>query len=224
MKYGTPVLSLFVLLALGGCASTAPTPQFNVEVRSEPDIATVVFRGQEIGETPVSFTVASFDELVEVAAQRQDKDAVEKRIRLLSPDNAEVIFQFDIAHSAMAQALGLTKILVFDYSERAAFDTDSHELKPEFSSMLESQAKVLNSSFSGLDVYVCGHTDSTGSADHNMVLSVDRAKAVSAFLLEHGVEKSRLKTQGFASDYPLAPNATPEGRGLNRRTEVILPQ
>lgn len=224
MTHRRSMILLISLAFLVGCATTAPENLVTVEARAEPEVATITLKGREIGQTPVTFSVESLDELVDVVAVHPEVEAVEKRIRFLGPQTAQVIFRFDLEASEMAKALGLAKILVFDYSDRAAFDSDSHEIKPEFMSMLESQASVLNRSFAGLDVYVCGHTDSTGSNDHNLVLSLNRAEAVSSVLEGHGVEKDRMKIQGFASDYPLAPNTTREGRALNRRTEVILPQ
>jgi len=73
-------------------------------------------------------------------------------------------------------------------------------------------------------VYVCGHTDSSGGEEHNLVLSLERAQAVTNVLVDEGVERERIKTQGFGWDYPLAPNDADSGKALNRRTEVILPQ
>lgn len=89
--------------------------------------------------------------------------------------------------------------------------------------ILRHQVKLLNESFASLDIHVCGHTDSTGSADHNATLSVRRARSVADFLSAEGVAESRLHVQGFGADFPAAHNDSPEGRSLNRRTEIVLP-
>ena len=51
-----------------------------------------------------------------------------------------------------------------------------------------------------------------------------RAEAVRNFLVSNSVDGARLKTQGFGKQFEVAPNTTAEGRALNRRTEVILPE
>ncbi|HEY6929827.1 MAG TPA: OmpA family protein, partial [Thermoanaerobaculia bacterium] len=51
-----------------------------------------------------------------------------------------------------------------------------------------------------------------------------RAQAVSDYLAARGVSKTRLQVRGFGKDDPVESNATPSGRALNRRTEVVLPQ
>lgn len=68
-------------------------------------------------------------------------------------------------------------------------------------------------------VRVEGHTDSVGLAANNLALSQARAASVRAALVERGVAESRLASQGFGPDKPLADNATPDGRARNRRIE-----
>ena len=113
--------------------------------------------------------------------------------------------------------------MVFDYGDRATFEVDEYELKEDLKPLLRRQAELLEQHFEGIDIYLCGHTDASGDADYNQVLSVQRAQAVADFLVAHGLPSDRLRVQGFGADYPLADNANKEGRALNRRTEIILP-
>ncbi|MEO6327700.1 MAG: OmpA family protein [Ginsengibacter sp.] len=71
-------------------------------------------------------------------------------------------------------------------------------------------------------VDIDGHTDSTGSAEKNHVLSHDRANSVKAYLISKGIDESRMTTQGFGPDKPIAPNKTVAGRSKNRRVEMKL--
>lgn len=71
-------------------------------------------------------------------------------------------------------------------------------------------------------VLIEGHTDGTGSANANQVLSQRRADAVKAALMEEGVDGSRLSATGVGEDRPVADNASQEGRARNRRVEIIV--
>ncbi|HKO93032.1 MAG TPA: OmpA family protein, partial [Polyangiaceae bacterium] len=67
-----------------------------------------------------------------------------------------------------------------------------------------------------------GHTDSSGSARGNLKLSRERAAAVVAWLVRHGVAAQRLKSEGFGASVPIDTNDTAEGRSHNRRLELRI--
>ena len=69
-------------------------------------------------------------------------------------------------------------------------------------------------------VEVGGHTDSSGPADLNRDLSRRRAESVRRYLLDHGIAADRVAAVGYGEDYPIADNATAEGRAANRRVEL----
>jgi len=101
------------------------------------------------------------------------------------------------------------------------FGVDRYELRPEFYSTLESVALVIKE-FTDTNVRVTGHTDSTGSAEHNQTLSERRASSVSQYLVSQNVLAGRLFATGYGKRYPLASNDTAQGRELNRRVEIEL--
>jgi outer membrane protein OmpA-like peptidoglycan-associated protein len=68
-----------------------------------------------------------------------------------------------------------------------------------------------------------GYTDNVGSADSNVTLSQRRAQAVVTALVDLGVASNRLSTRAHGEEGPAASNATPAGRQLNRRVEVVFP-
>jgi outer membrane protein OmpA-like peptidoglycan-associated protein len=68
-------------------------------------------------------------------------------------------------------------------------------------------------------VEISGHTDSTGNRQHNMDLSQRRAEAVKRYLVEHGIDASRMETRGAGPDEPLDSNSSNAGRAKNRRIE-----
>lgn len=71
-------------------------------------------------------------------------------------------------------------------------------------------------------VLIEGHTDSTGSAEHNQTLSTQRADAVRTALTDMGIGNDRISTRGYGEQYPAVSNDTVANRQLNRRVEIIL--
>jgi OOP family OmpA-OmpF porin len=69
-------------------------------------------------------------------------------------------------------------------------------------------------------VEIRGYTDSSGSDALNLRLSQERADAVKTYLVERGVDASRLVAKGYGEADPIANNDTPEGRTQNRRVEM----
>tara|TARA_R110000737_G_C14624517_1_gene494390 strand:+ start:17933 stop:19957 length:2025 start_codon:yes stop_codon:yes gene_type:complete len=73
-----------------------------------------------------------------------------------------------------------------------------------------------------VNVIIQGHTDDVGDDAQNMKLSDDRARVVKEYLATQGVNKSRLKSQGFGETMPKVPNDSEENRAKNRRTEFTI--
>ncbi len=71
-------------------------------------------------------------------------------------------------------------------------------------------------------VEILGHTDINGNESQNLVLSKNRARAVSDYFITKNIDKKRISYNGFGSAKPIATNNTEEGRQQNRRVEFIL--
>ncbi len=69
-------------------------------------------------------------------------------------------------------------------------------------------------------VEIGGHTDSTGTDQHNLILSEKRALSVVNYLINKGIAPERLTYKGYGNTSPIGDNVTYEGRKINRRTEV----
>lgn len=100
------------------------------------------------------------------------------------------------------------------------FDVDKATLRPESMGTL-NQIKTLMTNDPSLKFEVDGHTDNSGSADHNLGLSQQRAEAVRAQLVSMGIDASRLTAKGYGDTRPLGPNDTPEDKATNRRVEFV---
>jgi OOP family OmpA-OmpF porin len=101
------------------------------------------------------------------------------------------------------------------------FATGSAKLLAKSNASLNAVAKTLTEN-PELKVHIDGHTDNTGSEAKNQVLSEQRAEAVKAYLIKKGVDESRLASQGFGQNSPIADNKTAAGRTKNRRVELNL--
>lgn len=73
-------------------------------------------------------------------------------------------------------------------------------------------------------IKVDGHTDNTGNPDNNKKLSQARAESVTKWLEQHGIDKSKLKAEGFGQEKPIDTNDTEAGRTNNRRVEFHVEQ
>ncbi|NOR87428.1 MAG: OmpA family protein, partial [Bacteroidales bacterium] len=101
------------------------------------------------------------------------------------------------------------------------FETDKSELKVvSYTELIKLQEFLENNI--NISIEIAGHTDQVGSHEYNKQLSENRAKAVYDYLIEKGIESSRLKYKGYSFDYPISSNETEEGRAQNRRTEFII--
>ena len=100
------------------------------------------------------------------------------------------------------------------------FETASSKLKRESLGTLNEIAEQLTET--GAKVEISGHTDSSGSAAVNQALSQKRAEVVMSYLISKGVPAENLVAKGYGSQAPVADNASPAGRGKNRRVELKL--
>lgn len=102
------------------------------------------------------------------------------------------------------------------------FDTNKAVLREDSAAQLQSMAQALKAQ-PAMKVLIVGHTDNQGEIDVNLALSQKRAQAVvEALSTKYGIPAARLSARGVASFAPVSTNATDEGRGRNRRVELVV--
>lgn len=101
------------------------------------------------------------------------------------------------------------------------FETGESELKSEAANNVQDVVELLTTE-SDKRIRIEGHTDSQGNADFNKRLSELRAEAVEQALISAGIDQSRITVVGLGEDFPIASNDSADGRGKNRRVDVIL--
>lgn len=101
------------------------------------------------------------------------------------------------------------------------YATNSSDIRRSSTLILDEFADYLLENPS-LSVEIGGHTDSQGSDQSNLALSMDRAFEVKGYLEKKGVPGSRITAKGYGPSKPVADNTTAEGRAKNRRTEFTI--
>ncbi len=101
------------------------------------------------------------------------------------------------------------------------FDFDKATIRAESASELENLIKLLQENPT-LKIELGSHTDSKGSDEYNMKLSVSRSQSVVAYLISKGIDGGRLTAKGYGETVAIATNDTELGRQTNRRTEFKI--
>jgi OOP family OmpA-OmpF porin len=116
---------------------------------------------------------------------------------------------------------GITAILTGECFrlENLNFETDKAVIMEGSFDELKSLSKFLKT-YPYLVVYIDGHTDKTGTDAHNNTLSEERAEAVKRFLVEDGVDATRLKTRGYGETSPI--DLSNDNSLANRRVEITI--
>jgi len=111
--------------------------------------------------------------------------------------------------------------VVMNFDEAALFEFDKADLKPAGKEQLSAYREKAKADLSSAEkVRVVGYTDNTGTADHNSMLSKQRAEVVRDYLVSVGVDPKKLEAIGAADANPIADNGTKEGQAKNRRVEI----
>ncbi len=99
------------------------------------------------------------------------------------------------------------------------FDFNKASIKPDSDALLNKVGTLLKATPT-LKVELEGHTDNVGGDDYNLKLSDARAASVRNWLVQYGIDASRMTSKGYGKTRPVADNGTDAGRAKNRRVEL----
>jgi outer membrane protein OmpA-like peptidoglycan-associated protein len=156
----------------------------------------------------------------EVAHAAEQREHVLLDARSQEANAAKAQLATTQAELAALQAKQTERGMVVTLSD-VLFDTGQSTLKPGADLTLDRLANFMKSNPQAR-VVIEGHTDSRGSDEYNDALSERRADAVAAALVRRGVSPDSVTSVGRGKAYPVASNATPEGRQQNRRVEIVF--
>jgi outer membrane protein OmpA-like peptidoglycan-associated protein len=101
------------------------------------------------------------------------------------------------------------------------FETNSAVLQAISSVELDALARYLKTTLNA-QILIEGHTDNTGTAAQNNLLSLQRANAIGDYLQQKGIAPNRIQRKGLGATMPIADNNTAAGRAKNRRTSFTI--
>jgi outer membrane protein OmpA-like peptidoglycan-associated protein len=140
-------------------------------------------------------------------------------------ENQRKDFEQALAPQIAAGVIRVQKLpndqLLVGMTGETAFEVDSDRINPGFYSTMDTISGIVNK-YGKTQLNVAGHTDSTGSAQHNQALSERRAGAVQQYMERNGVLPQRIYAAGYGKNQPIASNDTDAGRRLNRRVDITI--
>ena len=101
------------------------------------------------------------------------------------------------------------------------FQTDSATLRAESVFQLEALLRLMTE-YPAMVIEIRGYTDNVGNDDYNLALSSRRAKAVTTWLVDKGLDPARVSSVGFGEADPIETNETEAGRARNRRVTFLI--
>ncbi len=212
----TAVAMISASLLVGGCTTVNPYTREQQTSKASIGAGVGAVAGAVVG-------IATGDN----AKERRKRALIGAGIGALS--GSGVGYYMDVQEAKLRQQLEGTGVSVTRHGDNITlnmpgnitFATDSADVRPSFTQVLASVAMVLKE-YPKTIIEVAGHTDSTGSDRYNQLLSERRAESVARVLRQQGVKDDRMVVRGYGKNYPIASNATAQGREQNRRVELTL--
>ncbi len=203
-------LSLFagLLAALQGCVSSTAVDTKIAEAQAKTDKKIESVEGQ----------VEELQDKQRATEGRLDEHS--KQIEQLGQSAADALRR---AQEAGVLAKGKVVFQQSFSEDRVRFKVDSYELTKDARAALDELAEKIKKLDKGTYLEIQGHTDDTGSTEHNDSLGQQRAEAVRRYLArEHKLPLGRISTISYGDTLPVETNKTAKGRALNRRVVVVV--
>lgn len=216
-KAATWIASFLLLSVLGGCVSGSPAPRREREPYTTKRDRT--WKGAGVG--------AAAGAVGAVLMGKREADEILAGAAIGGVVGAGVGAYMDAQQEKLARIPGTSvervdeNTLLVHFENDVLFGVDSSAVDSDGRMALEDVAGVLGE-YPKTAVIVQGHTDATGSEEHNQSLSERRASSVRNYLVNLGVDPDRLATMGFGETSPVASNDDESGRQQNRRVDILL--
>jgi outer membrane protein OmpA-like peptidoglycan-associated protein len=204
-NYLTVLLVLILVIGIAGCSSLSRTTKGAATGAAVGGVVGGVI-GHQSGNTAVGAIIGA---AVGGAAGAYIGNYMDKQAEEIQRD----------LDGARVERIGEGIKITFDSG--LLFDVDKAALKPASEKNLTDLAEILNK-YEDTEILLEGHTDATGSEEHNLNLSRSRSQSVANYLAGQKVKETRFTIMGYGEAQPIAGNETADGRAMNRRVEVAI--
>jgi peptidoglycan-associated lipoprotein len=166
----------------------------------------------EMAPAPAPEPVATVD----TAAERMRLEEEERRRR----EEAERIQRQREADSLAALGRAAEEVRAM-LATMVHFDYDKADIRPDDAAALDGKVAILQAN-PNLRIRVHGHCDERGSDEYNLALGNRRATSVKQYLVNRGIDASRIDTQSWGEERPIAQGMTEDAWSQNRRAEFEI--
>jgi outer membrane protein OmpA-like peptidoglycan-associated protein len=215
MRNQLPVISIAMVLALGGCASSP-------EIQSTRTRDTAIGAGIGAGTGALIGAIAGKGKGAAIgAAAGAGLGAIAGNVWSRRMEEQKQEMEQATAGTGVQVVKTPDNRLKLDIPSDISFDAGRADIRPNFRPVLDSFANGLNNNPATV-VTIIGHTDSSGSDAINNPLSVNRAASTRDYLVSRGVSPNRIRIDGRGSREPIVANDTSQNRARNRRVEIYV--
>ncbi len=192
---------------------------------------TITAKGKDKGFIPAELDIIKWDKGKIIYSKKIKISKPDFQIEIPDADDVEITASADgfVPKKTIISRDDLKKEIELDQIEKGKeivvdniyFETNEAYLKKESLNILDKMAEYLKNN-RRVKIEVRGHTDATGTREHNKKLSERRADSVAEYMIKNGVSPEQIKSEGYGFDKPIGDNRTEPGRKKNRRTEFYI--
>lgn len=169
-------------------------------------------------ETQTPAPMANADSIAAAERARMDSAAADSARR--AQEEADRIARQRAADSAAAASAAVGEVRNM-LSAMIHFDYDKANVRGDDAATLDQKVAIMNAN-PDLRIRVSGHCDERGSDEYNLALGNRRATAAKQYLVDHGVDASRIETASFGEERPAAMGHDEDSWAQNRRDEFEI--
>ena len=165
---------------------------------------------KKISSEPVTLPTAE-----EEAARRAQEEARQREL-----ERQKALAEENLKEDSLTSELALDEKTQFE-NEDIYFDFDSIQLTPQAQEILTKKAKWLRDN-PAATVTIEGHCDNRGTNEYNLALGEGRAQSAKTFLMDLGVDVSKLRTISYGEERPIDPRQSESAWAKNRRAHFVI--
>jgi peptidoglycan-associated lipoprotein len=160
----------------------------------------------------------------EEAKRKAEEEARQKELEGQKAIEEETLKEEGVKDASLAEEMEeerkLTEQAVFE-NEDLHFEFDSIRLNPQAQEILRKKAQWLREN-PGVRVVIEGHCDNRGTNEYNLALGDRRAHSAKVFLIDLGIDETRMQTLSFGEERPLDSGDTEQAWARNRRAHFVI--